>query len=198
MTSELRCDTCRTEIPPEDWNRPEGSRCPGCRKQLWTSVFPSVRNLVRGSGAEAIGAESEASCFYHPNSRAALACDGCGRFLCGLCDLDVAGQHLCPNCLREGVSKQTDQIVDNRRVLYDSIVLGLSIFGPMFFLWPSLVTAPLTLILTAWYSNKPRSIVPRTRVRFFLAIFFALSQVAFWAAVVWSIATTAKKGGPAA
>lgn len=194
MTPELRCDSCRTEIPPENWNRPEGAPCPGCGELVRAAVFPSIRRQVRGSAADAIGSESEASCFYHPNSRAVIACDGCGRFVCALCDLDLGGRHVCPNCLRTGVSSQSDAIVDNRRVLYDSILLGLSMLGPLVFLWPSLITAPLTLILSVWYWNRPRSIVPRTRVRYFLAIVFALAQLGFWGAVVWSIAT-ARKGG---
>ncbi len=189
MTSEIRCDSCRTELPPDLWNRPEGVRCPVCRKQAWVSVFPAIRKQFWGSAADALTAEGEASCYYHPQSRAELACDSCGRFLCKLCDLDVGGRHVCPVCLQQGASAQTEKALDQRRVLYDSIVLGLSILGPLTFLWPSLITGPLTVVLSVWYWNKPRSIVPRTRIRFILAIVFGLAQCVFWGALIWAVAT---------
>jgi hypothetical protein len=192
VTVEIRCDYCRTEIPPELWNQASGAKCPFCRTMVWTQVFPSVQKIIRGSGAEAIGSENEASCYYHPQSRAVLACDSCGRYLCGLCDLDVAGRHLCPNCLHHPeASRQAATGLDNRRVMYDSIVLGLSI-GGMVILWPSLITGPLSIILAFWFWKRPGSLVPRTRIRFILAILFSLAQCVMWFAFFWAIATQRK------
>jgi hypothetical protein len=189
VTAELRCDRCKTLIAADIWNRPGGGACSICGRWLWASVFPALSKVSRGSAAAAIQAESEAACYYHPASRAQNACDSCGRFICALCDLDVEGRHLCPSCLHtpSGTAPEAVRIVDNRRVLYDSIVLALAIGGPVVFLWPSLVTGPLSVVLAIWYWKRPRSIVPRTPVRFILAILLGLLQCAFWVAIFWAI-----------
>lgn len=194
MTAEIRCDSCQNPIPAESWNREGGVPCFACRTRVMTQVFPAVISAKRGTSAEAISTDAEAGCFFHPQSKAAIACDSCGRFLCGLCDLDLNGQHICPICLQQGVAATSATVLDNRRVLYDSIVLGLSIFGPLFFMWPSLITAPLSIILSIWYWKRPRSIVPRTSVRFIVAIIFGIVQCLLWGAMFWAIATQ-RKGG---
>jgi hypothetical protein len=194
VTAEIRCDSCRTSIPSDDWNREGGAPCPICRTRVWAQVFPAVRTVKLGSAAEAVAADVEAACYFHPQSKAAAACDSCGRFLCGLCDLDVNGQHLCPTCLGNGAIPASASILDNRRVLYDSIVLGLAIGGGMFFIWPSIVTGPLSVVLAIWYWKRPRSIVPRTPIRFILAIVIGVAQILLWAGLFWAMATQRKAG----
>jgi hypothetical protein len=195
VTAEIRCDSCKTAIPAESWNRENGAPCAVCRTQVRVQVFPAVLSTKRGTSAEPLATDSEAACFFHPQSRASIACDGCGRFLCGLCDLDLNGQHVCPICLQKGVAKSSAAVLDNRRVLYDSIALGLSIFGAAFFLWPSIITGPLSIVLSIWYWRRPRSIVPRTSIRFILAIVFSLIQCLLWGAMFWAVATASKRGG---
>ncbi len=148
-----------------------------------------------GTIGEPVTSDAEAGCFFHPQTKAALACDACGRFLCRLCDIELGTQHVCPTCLQQGVATKSASVLDNRRVLYDSIVLGVSLAGPLFFIWPSLFTAPLSVILAIWYWNRPRSIVPRTRVRFILAIVFGVTQSLLWAGLIWAVATQRKAGG---
>lgn len=191
MTGDLRCDFCQGGIPPELWNQPEGAACPYCGKRSWTRVFPAIQNRAIGRGAEAIGSESESSCFFHPQSRAAVACDSCGRFICGLCDLDTGGNggHICPTCFANPATAGARPMLDKRRVLYDSIVLGVNLGGFFFFFWPSLITGPLSVVLALWFWRKPRSIVPRyTTLRFALVILLGLLQSALWFAVFWAMA----------
>jgi len=195
VTAELRCDSCRTSIPAENWNREWGAPCPICRTRIWTQVFPAVLAEKWGTIGEPVTSDAEAGCFFHPQTKAALACDACGRFLCRLCDIELGTQHVCPTCLQQGVATKSASVLDNRRVLYDSIVLGVSLAGPLFFIWPSLFTAPLSVILAIWYWNRPRSIVPRTRVRFILAIVFGVTQSLLWAGLIWAVATQRKAGG---
>ena len=70
--------------------------------------------------------------------------------------------------------------------MHDSIALALAIF-PAFLFWPILVTAPLTLFWIFRHWNSPRSILPRTRVRYYFAGLIALSQIGFIAVVIAAI-----------
>lgn len=161
-------------------------------------MFPAIQQKLTGQRAEAIGSESESSCFFHPQSRAAVACDSCGRFLCGLCDLDTGGTggHVCPTCFANPSLPAGGAMVDKRRVLYDSIVLGVNLGGFFFFFWPSLITGPLSVVLALWFWRKPRSIVPRyTALRFVLTIVLGLLQGALWFAVFWAIAKQPGQSG---
>jgi hypothetical protein len=151
VTAELRCDTCHSAIPAENWNRDRGIPCPVCKTVIWAQVFPAVLTEKWGVTGEPLSSEAESSCFFHPQSRAAVACDSCGRFLCKLCDLAVDDEHICPQCLYQGVAQKGASLTDNRRVLYDSIVLALALGGPFLLFWPSLITGPLSVILAIWY-----------------------------------------------
>ena len=73
---------------------------------------------------------------------------------------------------------RTNQNLETSRTMYDSTALALAIF-PAFLFWPVLVTAPLTLFWIVRHWNSSRSILPRTRVRFYIAGLVALSQIGF-------------------
>jgi len=110
-------------------------------------------------------------------------CDGCGRFLCALCDVELSGQHFCAPCLETGQRKRTLTQLETRRVLYDNIALALAILPVLScFLFP--VTSPLAIAVAIWGWRKPSSLLPRTRVRFVLAILIGLLglglSIAWW------------------
>lgn len=189
MTAELRCDSCHSAIPTENWNRDRGVPCPICKTVTWAQVFPAVMSEKWGVTGEPLASDAESSCFFHPQNRASISCDSCGRFLCKLCDLALGAEHVCPQCLHQGVAKKSSTLLDNRRVLYDSIVLAVALAGPVLLISPSLITGPLSVMLAIWFWRKPRSIVPRTRVRFILAIVFGMLQTLLWAGFFWAIFT---------
>jgi len=163
-------------ISEDAWNREGNVRCPACRERLRVAVFPAIDRPVAGALPEALDAASEASCFYHPHSRAVLPCDECGRFLCSLCELDVNGRHLCPTCFNAGVRERKIASVETRRTMYDTIALSLATF-PALMLWPAVIGAPASLYYVIRYWRAPGSLAPRTRVRFYLAAFFGLSEI---------------------
>lgn len=146
-------------------------------------MFPAMlRSLHEGSGNGQQVAEGEASCYYHPDKQAAKVCSSCGRFLCALCEIDLAGRCLCPACLEQG--RQNEQISEmiTKRTLHDSIALNASLVPLL--LWPvTLVTAPIAffLALSAW--KKPTSILPRTKIRLIFALLFSLLQMIGWGAL---------------
>ncbi len=161
-------------------------RCPDC--QRWTSViaFPALtRPAALGSTGETIVTEGEAACFYHPQKRAVVPCGFCGRFLCGLCDVELNGQHLCPSCLQSGARKGKLQALERRRVLYDDIACSLAVWPLLPFLWIlTPATAPAALFMAIRYWKTPTSMVPRTKARFIVAIALSSLQILGWVALV--------------
>jgi hypothetical protein len=95
MTSfQLLCPKCKIPLRANVINRGEPASCPGCASALQVEVFPALfRAIQTGRSGEAVVVETESSCFYHPQKKAVIHCEGCGRFLCGL-RLQLHGKHL--------------------------------------------------------------------------------------------------------
>lgn len=151
-------------------------------------VFPAASRSIAHNVPQAIADAAEASCFYHPANRAAITCEVCGRFLCALCDLDLDGRHLCPSCLDRGAKIEKAPTLEERRVLYDSMALHLATW-PILTFWLPIFTAPGALYLVMRHWRTPTSILPRTRVRYWLAILFALVEIGvvvfFIVIIIW-------------
>jgi hypothetical protein len=188
------CGACSCPVPPEFWNRPEGVPCPRCRQNVQVSVFHAIAGTRGGALPEAIAADSEASCFYHPQSRAATLCDQCGRFLCRLCDIEIEGRHLCPACFQSGVSASKIEMVETRRTMYDSVALAFATF-PALFIWPVLIGAPAALWVVFRRWRSPGSVVPRTRIRFYLAALIALAEIVGVVVLIWTIRQVPQRPG---
>lgn len=186
----VHCSKCNAALMDGVFNRPELTPCPSCGEPLQIEVFPALfRRFAPGSAGEMIMTEGEASCFYHPQKKALLPCDGCGRFLCALCDCQLEGRHYCPVCLEAGRTKGKIKNLQNSRTLYDSIALSLAVLpvAIIFGIYFTLITAPMALFIAIRYWNAPSSIVRRTKVRYVTAIVLALIQIGVWAWVVYSI-----------
>ncbi len=183
----LHCGKCKAQIYEVLYNREGFSPCPVCNSLLHLEAFPALnRPLPTGSATELIVGEDEASCFYHPASKAIVPCQSCGRFLCGLCDCEIRGEHLCPSCLENGRKKNQVKNLDSSRVLYDSVALSLSILPCLIFYF-TLVTAPLALFVAIRYWNAPGSIPRRSKARAIFAIIFASLQILGWLAGLTAI-----------
>jgi hypothetical protein len=164
-------------IPAESWNRDSGVRCRVCGQIVQVAVFPAIERARAGALPEAVEAETEASCFYHPTSRAAVPCDECGRFLCRLCEIEVDRRHLCPRCFQSGVASNKLEVVETSRTMYDTTALVLATF-PVLLFWPPVICAPVALYMVIRHWRAPGSVVPRTRVRYYLAGVLALAEIA--------------------
>jgi hypothetical protein len=185
----VQCPKCRAWLLEGVFNRPDLVPCPTCGVPVQIEVFPALfRPLATGREGEVVMVEGESSCFYHPNKKAVLPCQGCGRFLCALCDCELHGQHFCPACLEAGKTKGKIKSIENERTLYDSIALALAIV-PMLIFYLTFITAPMALFVAIRYWNKPRSIVHHTRLRYILAIVLAGLQIAGWVAMIVAMST---------
>jgi hypothetical protein len=189
----IACAACSWPVPREFWNREEGVRCGGCGRTVRVSVFPAIDLQTKGAAPEALRGETEASCFYHPQSRAAKVCEECGRFLCALCDLEVEGRHICPRCFESGVGAHKIQTAEPHRVMYDTVALALATL-PFLLIWPAIIGAPwsLFIVITRW--NAPSSVVPRTKIRFIIAALFALAEIGFVGFFIYMMTQVTLKG----
>jgi hypothetical protein len=179
----LACSRCHTPIPAGDWNR-EHAFCSSCRAPLHALVFPAFfsRPETASTGTPVLEA-GEASCFYHPLKRAVVPCDRCGRFLCSLCQVDFLGQNWCPRCIQASSEKGQLAQLDPSRTLYDNLALTLAIL-PVLLVFTTIITAPITLYVVARDWRAPSSILPRTKIRFYIAALLATIEIGAW---IWLV-----------
>ncbi len=180
QSSVVTCSKCKATLPTEVFNVPQFTPCPSCRKLIRVEVYPALFRPVSLPQAEQVILEGEAGCFYHPHKKAVTPCDGCGRFLCALCDVELAGQHLCTACLESGKKKGKLKSLETKHVRYDRIALGAATL-PMLLCWTSLIGAPIALYIAIRYWKEPCSILGGSKASFITAIVLASLQIIGWA-----------------
>lgn len=184
------CPSCNGALPESFFRHAHvAASCPTCRTEIALTIFPALfRPAPKIDAQSLLTAEGEATCFEHANKRAVAHCNRCGRFLCALCEVEVAGQIWCPNCLSStNAGSRPIQALETRRTLYDSIAIALATFPVLLFFYPSIFSAPAVIYLAIRYWKKPSSIVPRGKWRFVVALIFVLFELAFVAAVIIGI-----------
>lgn len=160
----IRCPQCALALDLAGFDAGATVECPACRSQLRAATFPAFENpptaVSTSSGEHAL--DGEAACFFHPEKRAVLACEGCGRFVCALCDVPLGTRHLCPTCL--GASKAPELVT--HRWCWSNVALLLGV-GPLvlaFGMWPMLVmTGPAAIFMALWSWSKPGSLIAGAR-----------------------------------
>jgi hypothetical protein len=178
---------------PEDWNFPGGVDCAVCGQRVEVRAFRAIEQEARGEKPETILGAGEAGCYYHPQNRAAVACDACGRFLCALCDLPLDGQHLCPQCVETGVKTNKLAAADTHRTYQDSVALAFATW-PMLIFYFTIFTAPVALYYVIRYWKQPQGILPRSKIRFVIAGVLALLQIGGWIAIIVAVALSFLRG----
>ena len=184
-SSLVKCDKCKATLFPESFNRFEFAPCPSCQSQLAIEIYPAILKSPVGTVSEPLMAEGQSSCFYHPTKKAAIVCEGCGRFLCGLCDLELNGRHVCPVCLESGQKKSKFKDLENTRVLWDHLALMVSL-APLILIWTSIVGAPVALYLVLRYRKAPCSLTGKSNAMFVAAAILAILQIGGWATALFS------------
>lgn len=181
MSSHLfDCNKCGAVLPPEMYNTSRLDMCSSCGTPVRIDVFPALfRPIQTGVKSVSLPEDDVSSCYYHPQKKAAIPCETCGRFLCSLCDIEFNDRHLCPSCIETGRKKRKIKNLENHRVLYDRIAFFLSV-APILLFWVTIITAPASIIIAIRHWKSPLSIIPRTRVRYILAIFFSSLQIGGW------------------
>jgi hypothetical protein len=181
----LYCTRCQRELPVTIFRGDEFRLCPSCGAKTYGVIFPAFTQGVSGSRpGETLILDTDASCFYHPQKKAEVACEYCGRFLCALCDVEMEKKHLCPPCIESGKQKGRIKTLENRRTLYDSIALSLSIL-PLLIFYFTIITAPIAIYMVFRYWNAPTSILHRGKWRMVLALIFSASEIMGWGLVAY-------------
>lgn len=177
----LDCPACRAPWPVEPEALEGLQNCPACRRPVRVLVFPAFRyGPARGATPEPVLMDGEAACFQHPDKRAVVPCAECGRFLCALCDVQLHGRHLCPNCLETGQRKGRLAELERSRTLWDRAAL-MAALGPLVLCWPvTFLSAPAAVALGILSFYRPGSLVQRGRARAWVAIGLGLLQLAGW------------------
>lgn len=183
MNVPLQCTKCRMVLPLAVYNSTEIIPCPACGAGHEATVFPAFLKHEEAVVAERVADDSDASCFYHPAKKAMLACESCGRFVCSLCEVELNGVHLCPQCLDSGKRKGKLTSLETKRTLYDSIALALATY-PLLIFYFTFITAPATVYILFRYRKMPRSLVRRGRWRWILALVIAILEIAGWCLLI--------------
>lgn len=181
--SEWSCLRCAARLSLETPGAFGPVACPACGARLEGAAFPALwREAPRGRAGQRQTAPDGATCFYHEGHVAEAVCEGCGRFLCALCEVEFVGRRLCPGCIEAGFRGASFRGLDNRRFLYGTLALMLAVL-PVLFFWATLVTAPAALFVVFRFWRAPGSLVRSERPRLAVAGVLAGLQVLGWGAV---------------
>lgn len=183
----LYCSKCEKPGTFDVRSSPFHFVCSSCMRDNEVLVFPALfrETAVTGTGEKLLD-DTESSCFYHPNKRASVPCDACGRYLCALCDIETAGRHLCPGCVANPTEDTEAEKPANRTTYYDNVALSVAII-PIIIFYLTIFTAPIALYIALRYWNKTQSVLPRGKWRNVLAILIAGLELAGWIAGIGAL-----------
>ncbi len=185
----MACSGCGGALPVTHYNQPELAGCPTCQSMVEVSVFPALYQILKAIPAESALSAGEANCFNHPQNKAVVVCEDCGRFLCALCEVEIGAKRSCPDCIERGRSLGEKQELITRRTMHDSIALSLALLPVL--MWPvTVLTAPAALFYAIRHWKSPTSILPRTKIRSLAAMFFAVLQIGGWLALLYGVTTS--------
>ena len=175
------CPLCNRLLGPEFWNSGQFQSCPACSAQVMTIAFPTI--YVPSGTSSIVACEvGESSCFFHASNRAETICDGCGRFLCGLCSISFGQRRFCPDCIYRSRRQKSDLLLSDQAVLFDNIaiaVLALSVLTLSYLILGLFVS--LLTVCTAFVGWKyQRTLVRRSRFRFGFALILGLIGASVW------------------
>ncbi len=183
----IKCTKCASPLDADIYNKNQLSPCPNCGVPIRVDAFPALlQNVTPGENGERLILDDDAGCYYHPDKKAVIACESCGRFLCALCDLEMHGRHLCAACLETGTKTKSIKTLETRRTLYDNMALHISIVSLLFWFF-SFITAPVVIYLVVRHWRSQSSIMPRTKIRFMAAFLIAGLQIAAWSWGVYAL-----------
>lgn len=177
----VHCTRCAASLPVWVIKAGDAAMCPNCNASLVVRAFPALLATRTTLNPEDLRIEAgEASCFYHAGKRAASSCARCGRFVCALCAVDFEGNTWCPGCIADAQSGKKVARLENRRVLWDSIALGVATWPFLVGFWPAIPGSFASIFIAIRYWKRPGSLVPRTKWRFIVAILVALAEIVFF------------------
>ena len=191
MVANLSCPQCSESLAVSLFISGEPVQCPACNSQVEAYIFPELHRDPSSRPGIHLAQEHEAVCYFHSRYRATNPCDKCGRFLCEICVITVGNRQLCAECLSQLRKQRNETGLVHHAALFDNVALFL-VTAPVvtvFFCVFTIVSAPCSLFLSFYYWSRQWTLVPRSRLRFGIAILFSIMLIAFWAYVIYHVAT---------
>jgi hypothetical protein len=186
------CARCSMPLSSGEVLRGGAADCASCGSRNEVRLFPAALAGAAVPQAES-AAEGEATCFDHPGKRAAAVCRHCGRFVCQLCAIEVAGGVACPSCVVSQRAGAREANPGSSLMLYDTwtlaIPFALLIFGPA-----TLLSAPAAIALAMMKWKKPLSPVRRSRWRFAAGVAISMAQGGLWLWLGWYLVAKIRAG----
>jgi hypothetical protein len=190
MPAHLTCPHCSGPLPIDLFVAGRLGRCPACHLQVEAYIFPEFHKASARSEIH-LAQEHEAVCYFHSRYRAKNPCDNCGRFLCEICAIKVGQRELCAECLGLLRKQRNETGLVHYAPLFDNVSLFL-VTAPVItilFWFLTIFSAPVSLFLSFYYWPRQWNLLPRSRIRFVLAILFSLILIGLWALVIYYLAT---------
>lgn len=177
----VRCSACDHALSLPDAVGAGTLRCDQCEAvtQLW--LFPALYRPAKSAGAQLVVDEGHSSCMNHPNKIATAVCDGCGKFLCALCDIEWSGEHLCSTCIEHRKDAGAQNDLKSEYVHYDRIVFALAVASLLFY-FMGVIFAPIALYIGWRYWKEPWRPVPYRKWGMVASIVLAFAVLAGWGA----------------
>jgi hypothetical protein len=106
-----------------------------------------------------------------------------------LCALELGGETWCATCLSTGATKKRVNSLETRRILWDSVALGIAIIPlvTLIGLYFLIFTAPAAIFVALRFWNRPGSVLPRSKIRFLLTIAIALAELGLWSFMAYMV-----------
>jgi hypothetical protein len=194
MPANLTCPRCSESLPFDLFVAGQPGQCPACHAQVDAYVFPKFHEDPADRPIIHLGEGSQAVCYFHSRYRAQHPCDHCGRFLCEICAISVGSRQLCAECLSQLKKQRSETGLVQYAALFDNVALFL-VIAPvvtLFFWFLTIFSAPISLFLSFYYWSRQWNLLPRSRIRYGLAILLSLLLIGFWSFVLCYLVTHRK------
>ncbi|HEY3758108.1 MAG TPA: B-box zinc finger protein [Opitutaceae bacterium] len=175
--TDLPCPRCGRRLDALCWQDAERGQCRACLADFTFKALPALVQTTEVAAAEASVIGQEATCFFHPENRAAAVCESCGRFLCPICVVEEGKRKLCPRCVALTRKAGTDLAGLGDRTLWDSIALTLAA-APLLIYPLIFVTAPVSLGTAIYGWTQPCSAVRGRKWKLVAAMTLAVLEIA--------------------
>jgi hypothetical protein len=180
----VRCSACDRSLPLPATVGSGSIACSRCDQATGVWLFPALFREKSSTGAQQILDEGQSSCMSHPTKKAVAVCSGCGRFLCGLCDIDWGGDHLCSTCIGHRKQNDTDNELRSEYFHYDRVVMSMVLLSILLtFMGIGVFLVPVAIYVGWRYWSEPWRPVPHGKwlmiIALTLAFFVMLGLGAF-------------------
>ena len=186
------CARCSMPLPKWELLKADTASCPSCGSSNTVHLFPAALADAAAVRSEA-ALEGEANCFDHPGKRAVAACQQCGRFVCGLCEVEFGSGVWCPSCVASTGGRTKHVNSASSRMLYDTWALFIPL--ALMVIWPlTILSAPAVIALAFMKWNQPISLVRHNRWRFVVGLVLAVAQGVAWIWFIWYLVVKVRAG----